>query len=220
MFSSRCPSVRAFRGLGMMRVVPLRRGLPSAASSGSIWRWRNGAIPSMHESMVALERDPFVLYDYARARRVIVGQEANPAKQPTVHRLLWGTPVGTGLNDWLMAAWETPAVGLPSRVAAALFKAVHHKATPNGWAPSQGPLSWVIDDVNGVLATGRRGQFVPEEEPKPAEQSPRMERSMVWEVLPHAAFYLPFVSATACEVHADSYVLYCRRTAPADGAGW
>ena len=167
------------------------------------------AIPSMHESVVALERDPFVLYDYARARRVIVGQEANPAKQPTVHRLLWGTPVGTGLNDWLMAAWETPAVGLPSRVAAALFKAVHHKATPNGWAPSQGPLTWVIDDVNGVLAAGRRGQFVPEEEPKPAEQSPRMERSMVWEVLPHAAFYRPFVSAAVHGVHVDSYVLYC-----------
>ena len=167
------------------------------------------AIPSMHGDAESLERDAFLLNDYARARSVIVGQEAGPASPPTVHRLLWGTPMDTGLSEWPMAGWETPAVGLPSRVAAALLKAVHHKSTPSGWAPYHGPLTWVIDDVNGVLATGRRGQFVPEEEPQPAQQPLSMERSTAWEVVPHAAFYRPFVSAPARGVHVDSYVLYC-----------
>ena len=167
------------------------------------------AIPLMHRDAEALECDAFLLHDYARARRVIVGQEASPVSPPTVHRLLWGTPVDTELNEWPMAAWETPAVGLPSRVAAALLRVVRPIAVPEGWVPSQGPLNWLIDDVDGVLAAGRRGQFVPEEEPEPAKQSLRMERSMAWEVVPHAAFYLPFVSATARGVHLDSYVLYC-----------
>ena len=69
------------------------------------------AIPSMHGDAEALERDAFLLHDYARARRVIVGQEASPASPPTVHRLLWGTPEDTELSDWPMAAWETPALG-------------------------------------------------------------------------------------------------------------
>ena len=67
----------------------------------------------------------------------------------------------------------------------------------------------MIDDVDRVLATGCRGQFVPEEEPEPTEQPLSMERSMAWEVVPHAAFYRPFVSAPARGVHVDSYVLYC-----------
>ena len=167
------------------------------------------AIPSMHGDAGALESDAFLLHDYVRARRVIVGQQASPARWPTVHRLLWGTPENTGLNDWQMAAWETPAVGLPSRVAAALLRVVHQKAAPNGWTPSQGPLTWQIDDADGVLAAGRRRQFVSEEDPKPVEQSLCMERSTAWEVVPHAAFYLPFVSAPARGVRADSYVLYC-----------
>ena len=90
------------------------------------------AIPSMHGDAEALERDAFLLHDYARARSVIVGQEASSTSPPTVHRLLWGTPIDTGLNGWPMAGWETPAVGLPSRVAVALLQAVHHKSTPSG----------------------------------------------------------------------------------------
>ena len=167
------------------------------------------AIPSMHGYAEALERDAFLLHDYARARRVIVGQQANAATQPTVHRLIWGTPEDAELSDWPMAAWETPAVGLPSRVAAALFMVVQQKPSPNGWTPGQGPQTWVIDDVARVLAAGRRWQFFPEKEPKAAEQSLRMERSTAWDIVPHAAFYLPFLSATARGVHLESYVLYC-----------
>ena len=167
------------------------------------------AIPSVRADPEVLGRDAFLLHDYARARRVLVGQEAIPATSPTVHRLLWGTPEDAELSDWPMAAWETPAVGLPSRVAAGLLRVVRQKPPPNGWAPSQGPLTWVIDDVDGVLAAGRRGQFVPEFEPEPVEQPLFMERSTSWEVVPHAAFYRPFVSAPEIGVHVDSYVLYC-----------
>ena len=167
------------------------------------------AIPSMHGDAEALERDAFLLHDYARARRVIVGQEASPASPPTVHRLLWGTPEDTELSDWPMAAWETPALGLPTRVAAALLRVVRPMAVPEGWVLSHGPLTWLIDDVEGVLAAGRRWQFDLDEEPEPVDQSLSMKRSTAWEVVPHAAFYRPFVSSTARGVHVDSYVLYC-----------
>ena len=190
------------------------RGALAAGLSLGCFEWiKSGlarrAIPSMHGDAVALDHDAFLLHDYARARRVIVGQEASPTSPPTVHRLLWGTPVDTRLHDWPMAAWETPALGLPSRVAAALFRVVRHKAPPRGWVPSQGPLTWVIDDVHGVLATGRHGQFCLDEKPEPVDQSLSMERSTAWEVMPHELFQLPFMSAPAGEVHADSYVLYC-----------
>ena len=167
------------------------------------------AIPSVRVDPEVLGRDAFLLHDYARVRRVLVGQEAIPASSPTVHRLLWGTPEDAELSEWPMAAWETPAVGLPSRVAAGLLRVVRRKPPPNGWAPRQGPLTWVIDDVDGVLAAGRRWQFAPELEPEPAEQRLLLERSTSWEVVPHAAFYRPFVSAPASGVHMDSYVLYC-----------
>ncbi|MDD9982134.1 MAG: hypothetical protein OXU81_12390 [Gammaproteobacteria bacterium] len=169
------------------------------------------ALPSMEGGAIdALARDVFVLRDYGRARRVIVGQEAVPAARPTIHRLLWGRPTGTTLNQWPMTPWETPAVGLPSRVAAALFRVARAVAVPDGWASGRGPLNWCIDDSCGVLAAGRHGQFRPAEaEPEPTVQPLRMERTVVWEVMPHAAFYLPFVSAQSGPVHDDSYVLYC-----------
>ena len=63
--------------------------------------------------------------------------------------------------------------------------------------------------LNGVLAAGRLWQFDLNERPEPVDQSLSMERSTAWEVVPHAAFYLPFVSAAARGVHVDSYVLYC-----------
>ena len=167
------------------------------------------AVPSTHADPKIFWRDAFLLHEYARARRVIVGQEAIPANSPTVHRLLWGTPEHAKLSDWPMAAWETPAEGLPSRIAAALLRAVRQRPPPNGWAPDQGPLTWMIDDLEGVLAAGRRWQFIPECEPEPAEQPLSMKRSTSWEVMPNAAFYRPFVSAPPGGVHVNSYVLYC-----------
>ena len=190
------------------------RGALAAGISLGCFAWIKSAlarraIPSIHGYAETLERDAFLLHDYARARSVIVGQVASPVSLPTVHRLLWGTPMETGLNEWPMAGWETPAVGLPSRVAAALLKVVRQKSPPNGWATCQGPLTWVVNDVNGVLSAGRRGQFFPEEEPEPTKQPVAMGRSKAWEVMPHVAFYLPFISATAGGVHPESYVLYC-----------
>ena len=190
------------------------RGALAAGISLGCFAWIQSelarrALPSMQGDAETLERDAFLLHDYTRARSVIVGQEASPASLPTVHRLLWGTPMETGLTEWPMAGWETPAVGLPSRVAAALLTVVRQKSPPNGWAPRQGPLTWIVNDVNGVLAAGRCRQFVPEEEPEPTKQPVFTERSKAWEVVPHAAFYLPFISATARGVHPEAYVLYC-----------
>ena len=193
------------------------RGVVAAGLALGCFGWigsalAHRAIPSIDGGVAAFKRDAFELHDYVRARRVIVGQEAISATRPTVHRLLWGTPEDTGLNEWEMAAWETPAVGLPSRVAAALFSIVRPKAAPEGWDPSQGPLTWLINDVHGILAGGRRGQFCLEEEQEATREllsMERIERSATWEVLPHAAFFLPFVSAATGGVHAEGYLLYC-----------
>ena len=190
------------------------RGTLAAGMALGCFEWigsalADQAIPAIHEDAEALKRDALLLHEYARARSVIVGQKANTVAQPTVHRLLWGTPKSTDLSEWPMAAWETPAVGLPSRVAAALFIAVRQKEPPDGWMPRRGPLTWAIDDVNLVLAAGRRRQFCAEEEPEPTKQPLCVERLTTWEVVPHATYYLPFVSATALGVSADSYVLYC-----------
>ena len=198
------------------------QGVLAAGLALGCFEWIGAALVGRAISLVradpeVLGRDAFLLDDYARARRVLVGQTAIPAVSPTVHRLLWGTPEDAELSDWPMAAWETPAVGLPSRVAAGLLRAVRQKLPPNGWAPSQGPLTWVIDDVYGVLAAGRRWQFAPELEPEPAEQRLFMERSTSWEVVPHAAFYRPFVSAPASGRGQLRAVLRC--AAPVDGAG-
>ena len=169
----------------------------------------NLAIPSNDRGVAAFERDGFFLHDYTRARRVIIGQHAILANQPTVHRLLWGTPESDALKNWRMAPWETPAVELPSRVAAAMITVVQSAKPPNGWEPSKGPLNWLIDDVADALAAGRRRQFAIGKEPNSVEQPLNVTRSTAWEVLPHAMFYRPFMSGPARGVHMESYVLYC-----------
>ncbi len=168
------------------------------------------AIPSIHNNADGLECDVLLLHDYACARRVIGGQRAIRVAQPTIHRLLWGTPQeNRPLREWPMAAWETPAVGLPSRIAAALFVAARNSATPNEWTPRHGPLAWTINDPGGVLAAGRCWQFFPNMEPESIEEHLCIERSKTWEIVPHATFYLPFVSEPPLGVDCDSYILYC-----------
>ena len=102
-FSSPRPTGRAFRGLGNDA-----RGVLAAGLALGCFEWIGAAlagraIPSVRADPEALGRDAFLLHDYARARRVIVGQEAIPASSSTVHRLLWGTPEDTELSDWPMA---------------------------------------------------------------------------------------------------------------------
>ena len=167
-------------------------------------------IPAAADRVAAFQADPLALLEYASARQVIVGQEARVTERPTLHRLLWGAPRDAGLGSWVAAPWETPALGLPSRVGAALFKCVRQKSAPARWHPSCGPLTWEIDDRDRVLASGRCGQF-DERTNWDTMDEPRVDvsRSTAWEVLPHAAFYLPFVSLDPDQVHAESYGFYC-----------
>ena len=173
------------------------------------------AFSTICEGKDARTFDALSLREYTHARSVLVGQTAEKVREPTVHRLLWGKPKEKrDLSDWQMAGWETPSVGLPSRVAASLFVAILQEQAPNGWAPSLGPLTWVTEDPDRVLAAGRFGQFFwSSEEPQPnmdsLEARKSTRRSLAWEIVPHTAFYLPFVSATPSEINFDSYVLYC-----------
>ena len=166
-------------------------------------------IPSLDESASKFDDDPLLLQDYVRTRRLIVVPNNNSKKPSTVHRLLWGIPECTGLADWEMAVWEMPAEGLPSRVAVAIFSAVYQKSHPPHWEPRHGPLTWLLEDEQGVLAAGRRSQFFVDENLKSETGSLVVKRSALWEVIPNAAFFLPMVSAARGDIHAESYLLYC-----------
>lgn len=136
---------------------------------------------------------------------------------PTLHRLLWGARPDDGpLSAWRPRPWEVPAVGLPSRVAAFLFCSVQQQRVfpQSDWTPSDGPLVWQISDGDGTLASGRRLQFGYEE----SNQADGMQtdqrrkitvsRTRSWEIPPHGAFFLPFVSGNE-SVHSRAYLLFC-----------
>ena len=134
----------------------------------------------------------------------------------TLHRILWGPTCERQLSEWRVRPWEIPAVGLPVRVAAALFSsAMRRGGYPDGWMPSAGPLTWEIRKGKDVLAVGRQRQFgfskgSPEAED--IESPPVMEmvrRSMVWEVDPHPAYLLPFSAEHPGDVCRGTYALYC-----------
>ena len=132
---------------------------------------------------------------------------------PTLHRLLWGpnSKKDMSLADWHIRAWEVPAVGLPVRVATYLFLAAQRAAVPSDWNPMQGPLTWRLEDEGDLLSAGRRLQFGFEDTESStggSSSKPQVRRSMIWEVEPHPAYYLPFVAEPSM-VHAGSFVLYC-----------
>ena len=134
---------------------------------------------------------------------------------PTLHRLLWGPAPEPDLQDWCIRPWETPAVGLPVRVATFLYLASQRRKLPAGWTPDQGPLTWRMGGGHELLSTGRWSQFSPNElppkaiDPVPIERLD-LSRSTEWEVPPHEAYFLPFVAATHQEgVDPDAYALYC-----------
>lgn len=166
-------------------------------------------IPSLDKSASKFDEDPLLLQDYVRTRQLIVVPNTDSRQPPTVHRLLWGIPMCAGLTEWELAVWETPAEGLPSRVAVAIFGAVYKKSHPPQWEPRHGPLTWILEDEQDVLATGRRSQFFVDENLKSEANSLMVERSALWEVIPNAAFFLPIVSAAGGDIHAKSYLLYC-----------
>ena len=134
----------------------------------------------------------------------------------TTHRLLWGATPQQELSDWSVRPWEIPAVGLPVRVAVALFSSARMRGTlPEEWNPSRGPLTWEIRKGKRVLAVGRQLQFGIVKDPLEASDIasvPTIEivrRSLYWEVDPHPAYLLPFAAADPDDVNAEAYALYC-----------
>ncbi|MDE0348815.1 MAG: hypothetical protein OXM56_03815 [Gammaproteobacteria bacterium] len=88
---------------------------------------------------------------------------------------------------------------------------VETEQVPQDWDLRMGPLTWKVDDPDEVLARGRRIQFE-ECTGEPASTEPGsvgVSRSAAWEVLPHPAFYLPFLSLDVSRIHAPSYAWYC-----------
>ena len=166
-------------------------------------------LPSRFEATKMFSQNVLKFQDYIRARRVIVGQQATRVKQPTIHRLLWGSPSETPLAQWKMIPWESPAIGLPIRVATSIFLAARVQSIDSRWTPKQGPLTWQVDDTKAVLANGRRNQFEQVAEPPNTSQNLFITKSTKWEIPPNVAFYRPFLVVEARDVHVESYHLYC-----------
>lgn len=137
---------------------------------------------------------------------------------PTLHRLLWGLTPKSDLRSWSLRPWELPAVGLPARVAVFLYLGAQASEPPPDWTPSQGPLTWHLAGDQELLSTGRCHQFGFADEnaappDRPASTSTEglsVVRTTAWELPPHEAYFLPFVTASdqhLIEPHA--YALYC-----------
>lgn len=133
----------------------------------------------------------------------------------SLHRLLWGDGGGEHLDEWLIRPWETPAIGLPVRVAAGLYHLAREAERPDDWNASMGPSVWSIrDSDNGALTDGRRGQLGyncgPTAGREVVENGRDIEVQQVeeWEVPAHAAFFAPFWAGDP-DVCDESYALYC-----------
>lgn len=144
--------------------------------------------------------------------------------RPTLHRLLWGPTFTQELIvDWHIRTWEIPALGLPVRVATSFFlDAVEaslgsREARPIGWGPESGPLTWELYSGLEVLSKGRHAQFgYPDRNtisdlslPSDGQPPPSCGPSTAWEVLPHAAYFLPFQVADPSDIDHTGYALYC-----------
>ena len=127
----------------------------------------------------------------------------------TLHKLLWGVEKTGDVSTWAIRAYEIPSIGLPVRVAAALFLSVQEEQCPDSWSPNCRPLVWDLTDSRELLSAGRRIQLGYQSEHRnigPAKP-PCVHRSKRWEVPPHPAYFMPLVGGT--KIHAKSYVLYC-----------
>lgn len=137
----------------------------------------------------------------------------------TLHRLLWGACDGADqLGEWPLRPWETPAVGLPVRVATGLFLLASRRDVPDEWRPRKGPVVWMMEDDSEVLANGRREQFghieingfKQEMTAGDPGKTVRVMRTEEWEVIPHASYFMPFRTCQEPDrIDWDSYVLYC-----------
>lgn len=127
----------------------------------------------------------------------------------TLHKLLWGVEETGHVGDWTVRAYEVPSIGLPVRVAAALFLSVQKEPCPDGWGPANGPLVWHLADSRELLSAGRQIQLGYRDSGDEFEEatSPCVRRSKCWEVPPHPAYLVPLVGGA--DVHAESYILYC-----------
>ena len=128
----------------------------------------------------------------------------------TLHKLLWGMPRSRKVSKWPIATHEVPAIGLPTRVAAALLLAACRRSPPKDWGIEQRPLVWQLSNSKRRLAEGRRLQLgcaEPDPHGRPHNKVPTVERSKRWDVPPHPAYYMPLNQGSA--VHPANYVLYC-----------
>ena len=133
-------------------------------------------------------------------------------KCASLHRLLWGAVAETvPPHEWPIRPWEIPAVGLPTRVVASLFRSAISDPLPAGWDVARGPLTWSLDRGVELLAKGRRHQLelAPEDTTTVAPAKPHVRRSLDWDVAPHAAYFRPLLAASPDEIRDDSYAIYC-----------
>jgi hypothetical protein len=153
--------------------------------------------------------DPFGLWEYHHCRRILLGYPLHQFKErPTLHRLLWGDQCSETLDGWRIRAWEAPSVGIPVTVALHLFSKVLKGSTS-----TSEPHTWGLDDGTRIpLAIGRRLQLgnasTNSDLSGSGNDDVRAERTLDWEVPPHAAYFLPIVSGGSKQ-GTDPDPMYC-----------
>ncbi|QDG51156.1 hypothetical protein FIV42_10530 [Persicimonas caeni] len=134
--------------------------------------------------------------------------------KPTVHRVLWGRATShDSLTGWRLNLPEAAAIGLPMRIALAMFReAISAPSVDESEQAhaSEYPPTWLVarseDESNDnrlhnapekILAQGRRHQRGESrsilEDVSPKSWIATSSRPEDWEILPHPLYFLPLV---------------------------
>ena len=156
--------------------------------------------------------DPMFLSEYGFVRSLLLSSKECSGSAPTLHRLLWGVPTeNCSLSHWRIRAWEMPAIGLPTRVASFFFgKVVISDEVPQSQS-LQLPTTWKISTDDNSIAVGRMLQFDIDEVSQISDSiTVNICRTNSWEVPPHPAYFLPFIThGSSGPINDAGFTLYC-----------
>lgn len=159
-----------------------------------------------------VRKDPLFLSEYGFARSLLLGAKEWSGSIPTLHRLLWGVPTDNrALPDWRIRAWEIPAVGLPTRVAAFLFHKLKDCDKDSEVQSVELPTTWNISAKKDSISVGRMMQFdIVGSSHTVNSVTVSVCRTNSWEIPPHPAYFLPFImNGSSDSVNESGFTMYC-----------
>ena len=156
--------------------------------------------------------DPLFHSEYGLAREFLLRSKPWSGSTPTLQRLLWGIPTEIcAFSDWQIRAWEIPAIGLPTRVAAFLFRRLKRCDEHEVSRSSELPTTWKISADDNSIALGRMLQFdIDDDSHIENRLTVDVCRTHSWEVPPHPAYFLPYIMNPSVDaMDSASFTRYC-----------